>query len=163
MRFGTALLFAGPALASLEARQLSSIGVISQGASHTTTTTTSPTVVPSKSTVTSSTSSVTTSVTTKEGDLTGADLLYLTTTFSAASQCTEAGLSQVPNKSTALWKNVVNPVVASAYTACQPQQFYKSIVAQSSGTTMPPYRSLICPSDYDSIPFNTTYVMCCPR
>lgn len=85
-------------------------------------------------------------------------VLALTTTFTQPPACT-GGITQVAASGTALWQDVIDPEVNSAYTSCLPSQFYSSILAT---TSLPPFDGLICPYNWETYNLTSTYVICCP-
>lgn len=150
----------------LASGQLSSIGVLTSGATHPSSSlsTTSASTIISTSTASSSTSATSSSTpattaaptpSTTETD----DELILTTVFTQPSGC-DTGITEVPSWTSELWQNIVNPVPTLTLTSCYPSQFYYSAVAT---VPLPPFSQLVCPKHWEAYNVTESYVICCPK
>ncbi|RQM05207.1 hypothetical protein DH86_00004169 [Scytalidium sp. 3C] len=48
------------------------------------------------------------------------------------------------------------------YATCFPPQFYRSVLASISSTSLGPFTALVCPHTWENYDINSTYVICCP-
>jgi hypothetical protein len=85
--------------------------------------------------------------------------MALTTVFTPPPECT-GSFTQVGND---YWQNAINPAPQKTLTSCYPRQFYSSVVAAANSVTLPAFDPLVCPSGWSSLPYNNTYVVCCPE
>jgi hypothetical protein len=85
--------------------------------------------------------------------------MALTTVFTPPPECTES-FTQVASN---YWENVIVPAPQKTLTSCYPSQFYSSAVGAAHSVALPPFNPLVCPSGWSSIPYNSTYVVCCPE
>lgn len=85
--------------------------------------------------------------------------MALTTVFTPPPECT-GSFTQVGSN---YWQNVVIPAPQKTLTSCYPSQFYSSVVAAANNVALPAFNPLVCPSGWSSIPYNSTYVGCCPE
>ncbi|OBT68749.1 hypothetical protein VE03_02226 [Pseudogymnoascus sp. 23342-1-I1] len=87
----------------------------------------------------------------------------LTTTFTQPAQCSRGVVTQMAYSGNGIWKNAIIPVPTSTITSCFPTQFADSVIARAvSSTILPPFAKLVCPKDWESTYFNSTYLICCP-
>jgi LysM repeat protein len=85
--------------------------------------------------------------------------MALTTVFTPPPECT-GSFTQV---GLIYSQDVVVPAPHKTLTSCYPSQFYSSIVGAANGVSLPSFSQLVCPSGWDSLPYNSTYVACCPE
>lgn len=85
--------------------------------------------------------------------------MALTTVFTPPPECT-GSFTQIGSN---YWENVIVPAPHTTLTSCYPSQFYSSAVGAANSVPLPPFNPLVCPSGWSSLPYNTTYIVCCPR
>lgn len=87
------------------------------------------------------------------------DPLVITTTFHPSDfLCTE-GATELQIAKGELWQNIVTPATDITITSCLPQQFVQSLLDTSS---LPPFKQLVCPFNWNRVNINSTYIVCCP-
>ena len=142
---------------AVEARQLSSIGVCTDSSTCSSTAIKS-TETTSHSTSTTSTHKTSTSkIPTKTQ--TGYDMT-VQTIFTPPPRCTTDGVTQLASDAGLLWKNAIHPIPNATLTGCYPSQFWSSAIAT---TTLPSFKQIICPLDWETFDVNSTYIICCPK
>lgn len=87
----------------------------------------------------------------------------VTTTHSAPTQCAASRLTMMIYSQYEIWNNAIIPVPTSTVASCFPSQFASSVIARASGTVLPAFSKLVCPVDWNTHWFNSTYIACCPR
>lgn len=91
------------------------------------------------------------------------DSMAVTTTFTPPAQCTQGHLTQLAYSGDGIWVNAIIPVPTSTITSCYPSQFANSVIAEAvSSTVLPPFRQLVCPYNWETFYYNSTYIVCCP-
>jgi hypothetical protein len=144
---------------------LSTSSSTTRKASSSTTRATPPSVVKVSSTTTttptSSTSPSNVPVTTWTSVQTNPESydLALTTVFTPAPECT-GSFTQI---GTLYWQNAIVPAPHITLPSCYPSQYYSSVVGAANSVSLPPLSPLVCPSGWSDIPYNSTYLVCCPE
>jgi hypothetical protein len=85
--------------------------------------------------------------------------MALTTVFTPPPECT-GSFTQIGSN---YWEDVIVPAPHTTLTSCYPSQFYSSAVGAANSVPLPPFNPLVCPSGWSSLPYNTTYIVCCPK
>lgn len=137
---------AAAAATALEERQLHSLPL--QGSSSSTSTT------PSSA---SASTTPTTTLTTQTGPTRWA----LTTIFTQPTDCV-CGITQYAGDLSTLgyWLNIPYPAPGVTITSCFPPALVASVTA---AVDLPPYEQLVCPYQWESFDYNSTYRICCPK
>ncbi|KUJ15982.1 uncharacterized protein LY89DRAFT_750091 [Mollisia scopiformis] len=89
--------------------------------------------------------------------------MALTTTYTQSPQCTTGAITEMAAWGPYLWDNSVNPLPTSTMTTCYPPQFYSSVIGILNNVTLPAFSALVCPYEWDTIPYNASYIACCPN
>ena len=89
--------------------------------------------------------------------------MALTTTFTQSPQCTAGAITEMAAWGPYLWDNSVNPLPTSTVTTCYPPQFYSSVIGTLNNVNLPAFSALVCPYDWETIPYNASYIACCPK
>ena len=129
----------------------------------------SPTTTPVTESITSNPSPSSSTLTTAQWTWTSVQKnpasynLAITTTYTQSPQCTEGAITMMDAYGPYLWANSVNPLSSSTVTTCYPSQFYSSIIGNLNKVKLPAFSALICPNDWETYPYNATYIGCCPK
>ncbi|KAE9377717.1 hypothetical protein N431DRAFT_554065 [Stipitochalara longipes BDJ] len=91
------------------------------------------------------------------------DVDLCTDKSSLSPQCTAGAITQMDYVGPYLWDNSVNPLPTSTVTTCYPPQFYSSVIGMLNNVNLPAFSALVCPYDWNTIPYNASYIACCPN
>lgn len=89
--------------------------------------------------------------------------MALTTVYTQSPQCTSQAITQMSYGGPYLWENSIQPVETSTITTCFPSQFYSSVMGMFSSVALPPFSALVCPYNWVTFHYNSTYIVCCPK
>lgn len=145
---------AAAAAASVQDRQLHSLPNQGSGSS-------SPATTSSSSMSTSTTPSSVPAATTLSTETGGSTRWELTTVFTQPTGCS-GGITQYAGSLSTLdyWLNIPFPAPGVSLTSCFPPVLLASVTARYD---LPPYDALVCPDQWGSYDYNSTYRICCPR
>lgn len=142
------------ATAPVQDRQLHSLPPKQSSASS------SSSLLPTTATSSSTTSStpLSTTLATQTG---GSARWELTTVFTQPTGCV-GGITQYAGSLSTLdyWLNIPFPAPGVTSTSCFPQPLLASVTARDD---LPPYENLVCPDQWGSFDYNSTYRICCPK
>jgi len=85
--------------------------------------------------------------------------MALTTVFTPPPECT-GSFTQI---GTQYWQDAILPAPHTTVTSCYPSQLFSSAVGAANSVSLPPFNPLVCPAGWSSIPYNSTYIACCPE
>lgn len=85
----------------------------------------------------------------------------LTTVFTQPTGCV-GGITQYAGDLSTLgyWINIPYPAPGVTLTSCFPPALAASVTA---AVDLPPYEQLVCPYQWESFDYNSTYRICCPK
>lgn len=89
--------------------------------------------------------------------------MALTTVYTQSPQCTSNAITQMSYGGPYLWENSIQPVQTSTITTCFPSQFYSSVMGMFSSVALPAFSALVCPYEWETFSYNSTYIVCCPK
>lgn len=97
---------------------------------------------------------------TEQPTKTDEDPWALTTVFTQPTDCLY-GITQYAGSLSTLgyWLNIPFPAPGITLTSCFPPALVASVTASED---QPPYNQLVCPYNWESYDYNSTYRICCP-